>query len=493
MYKLLFSLFFILIINSSFSQTYNKEAISKVKKAITQLNSDPYLNHALLGFCVMDVKNNKVLVELNSEKSITPASSLKIVTTSSALMMLGKDYRFKTYLEYDGDISSNGTLNGNIYIRGGGDPTLGIDRRKGIATYNRVFSEFAEIIIQKGIKKINGQIIADAEIFNDSYVPNAWTWEDMGNYYGAYPTGLCINENSYRINFKSGKENGPTEILRITPEIPNVTVCNYVKSGNMLIGDEAVIFSPPYNNIIEIRGAIPPNRNGYELKGSIPDPPYFCAYYLTNALKSKGVSISEIPTTFRVYKSKNHEIKERKLLKVLYSESLQNIVFWTHLKSINLYAENILKIISYEKKGYGNTATGCELLKNFWRSKGVNVFGVNIEDGSGLSRKTTITTKFHCDLLREVAKDPIAYDAFNKTLPVAGKSYGLQGMCKGTRAEGNMRCKSGYMTRIRSYAGYINAKDGSLLAFSIIVNNYNCSAPEMRRKMSYVLALLGEI
>ena len=474
------SLFLAVISNA---QSLNKE--------IESLKKDEALKHATWSIYVVNSKTDSVLADYNGNVSLIPASTLKIVTTSAALGMLGSDYVFKTQLQYDGILDTvSGVLKGNIYIVGGGDPTLESAYFKEKKDTLSTIEKWALILKGKGIKKITGSIIGDADIFEDNTLPSQWIWGDIGNYFGAGASGLSYHDNKYFVNFKSGSVGTKTTINSIKPDVKDLQFVNDVAAGGN--DDSAFIYGAPYSFYRKAEGTIPPNKKNYEVEGSLPDPALACAQALEDALKKTGVSISEKSTTTKKLKEAgNYKITAKKNLYVHYSPTLDKIVYWTNLKSINLYAEHLLKFMSYKKTGFGTEAKGIELVLAYWKDRGVDVGGFTMTDGCGLSRANVITTKTETQILLKMTKDK-NFDAFYKSFPIAGKSGSLGGLCDGTFAENNLRAKSGYINMARGYTGYVKNRKGDLLCFSVIANNYECSATEMKRKLERLLIAIAE-
>lgn len=478
-------LFFIFVSLFSYSQN------SKLNLEIEKLKKDPDLKHAVWSVCVMNVKKDSVIAGYNYEMSVIPASTLKIVTTGAALSILGSDFMFETKIQYDGILDTvTGILRGNLYILGGGDPTLESEYFKDKKDTLTIIERWALILKGKGIKKIEGAIIGDASIFEDNMTPSQWIWGDMGNYFGAGACGLTYHDNKYKLFLKSGEKGTLTKINKFEPIIEGLQIINNVKSGGS--DDNAFIYGSSYSNYRIAQGTIPANKNAYEVEGSIPDPALFCAQELKNALEKIGLHVTENSTTIRALKEASKDLEaNRKTIHTQYSSTLSKIVYWTNLKSLNLYAEHLLKYICYKKTGIGEENQGTEIITQFWKNKGVDVNGFFMNDGCGLARANVVTTKTETQILRLMTKDK-NYTAFYNSFAVAGKSGSLSGLCDGTFAENNLRAKSGYINRVRGYAGYVKNKKGELLCFSVLANNYDCSANEMKMKLERILVAISE-
>ncbi len=487
-------LLFVIFINNAFSQNQIKDSsLINLKKEIDYLKKDKSLKHASWSICVMSKKTGKVVIEYNSEMLLTPASTMKIFTTAAALSLLGKDFKFETDLEYSGKIDSSGTLHGKIYVKGGGDPTFGSDRFSN-TNADLILNSWVEKIKSKGIKKIDGRVIGDADIFDNELVSPEWSWEDIGNYYGCGACGLSIYEDQYHIYFNAGKKIGDSaKIQSVFPDIPYMELINNVKTGKANSGDNVIIYGSPFSNIRILEGTVPLGKSNYSVEGSIPDPAYFFAYYFNKKLLENGIEIAQLPTTTRFMRIKREPIDSMRVLILKnYSPDLESIVYQTNLKSVNTFAEHFLKILGAKKSSEGSIDAGAEIIENFLSAKKIDIAGFDMNDGSGLSPIDRVTTRQIAEFLLRFINDP-TYDAFYNSLPIAGKNGSISSLFKGTVAENNLRAKSGFLSWTRAYAGYVTSGSNDVLSFSIIVNNYDCKPLEMKNKLEKLMILIAEL
>jgi len=468
------------------------QAPSQLTTEIEKLKSDKALQHATWSVCVMSVNKDVILAEYNSQTSLVPASTLKLMTTGAALSMLGSDFTFKTKIQYDGTFDSvSGVLRGNLYITGGGDPTIDSKYFKDKNDTTSATDKWALLLKKKGLKIVEGAVIADATIFEDNIIPPQWIWADMGNYFGAGACGLSYHDNSYSVFFNSGNAGSNTTIGKTEPVIEGLQLINKVTAAGKI--DSAFIYGSLYTYYRTIEGTIPANKTNYIVEGSIPDPALFCAQAFEKSLKGIGVKIQQKATTVRCLKEEGkYVLLAKDTLHTHYSPTLEKIVYWTNTKSINLYAEHLLKYIAYAKTGYGKEEKGIEAVVEFWKDRGVDVGGLIMNDGCGLSRANVITTKTQVQALRKMYLDKNSKAFFN-SLPVAGKGGSLGNLCEGTIAENNLCAKSGYITGARGYAGYVKNKKGEMLCFSVLANNYECTPTEMKKKLEKILVAIAEL
>jgi len=475
----LFLLTLFLVLNSVFAQ-------NGIQVAIENLTKDPELSHASISFKVIDLTTNKTVASIDPSLTLPTASTAKLFSTATALDILGIDYRAKTNLYYDGDIDSNGVLHGNIWVRGGGDPSFGSKYFSELDNRDFDLKNWVKHLSQLGIKKIEGAVIADASEFGYQGVPDGWNWVDLGNYYGAGPSGLTIYDNLLAVDFKTPSTIGnPATINSMSPEVPDLEFYNYVVSSRKS-GDNVYIYGAPYSLDRFATGTLPANRTSYIVKGSIPDPEHQFAYEFSKKMKENGIELLGGIKTARQMEisSTSSEYDNRTLVLSHEGARLIDIINTTNHRSINLFAEHMINLVGYEQTGDGSTSSGLKVLEEYWKTR-FSMDGAHINDGSGLSRMNAISASHFVDLLKYMSTSQNA-DEFINSLPVAGESGTLRNVCKNQSAHGKMMAKSGTMTRIKSYAGYIKSVNGGHYAFALIVNNYSCSSSAMRKKMEVV-------
>ena len=188
----------------------------------------PYMRGASFSLVVKDVQEGRTVYSYDTDRLQSPASVLKTVATATALEILGEDYRYPTTLEYDG-ILENGTLEGNLYIKGSGDPSLGSSHFA--PGQNKFLSTWIAALQKAGIKHITGSVISDESIFDTEGVSIKWLREDMGNYYAPGSYGISIFDNMYKLSLQTGAA-GTRPVLKGTePDIPFIRFKNYLKAA----------------------------------------------------------------------------------------------------------------------------------------------------------------------------------------------------------------------------------------------------------------------
>jgi D-alanyl-D-alanine carboxypeptidase/D-alanyl-D-alanine-endopeptidase (penicillin-binding protein 4) len=456
MYEAMKKLFFILACvtaTSSFGQTISK----RLQDAFQKFENDSQLSNALSSLYVINAKSGEVVFDKNSTAGLATASTLKVVTAATAYELLGKDFRYETKFGYVGTIK-NKSLLGDFYLKSAGDPTLGSWRWK--------MTSDTEVMtgIISAIKKLNIAGFNDVTIDNKGWdseaIPDGWIWQDIGNYYGAGASGFNWRENQFDVVMRSGKNIGdPVTIVKTVPQSP-VPLVSMVRSAAKGTGDNSYVYYPLTDVTGIVRGTIPVNETSFTISASNPVPDNtFTSLFIQNLSKSGMKQIhyeNRSPDTTIVF---TH-----------YSPPLDSIVYWFLKKSINLYGEALAKTFAYQKNGFGETDKGVQLVKNFWKEKGIAPTELNIVDGSGLSPLNRVTTHAQVMILKYAKSQPW-FDGYYYAFP----EYN------------GMTMKSGTINGVKGFCGYQKSRDGNEYIFSFLVNNYNGSASAVVQKMYKVL------
>ena len=472
---------FCLFISLGFSQ-------SPLDKVIEDWKNDADLKSSTYSFCVLEASTGKVLNEYNSHIFVIPASTLKVVTTTAALGILGKNFRYDTKIYFSGNFDkATGVLTGNIIIKGGGDPTLNSELFKNKKDSTQVTDKWAEILKQKGLKELKGNIIADGSCY-EQHIPANWIWGDISNYFGVAPCGLSFNDNLYSIIFSSGETGSQAKLIDIKPNYTSITLEHNVDVKAAGKEDDAYVTGDPFGTKKNVKGTIPPNKSSLEVRAALPDPALLCAEFLETSLKKIGI-ICQDKCAKSNYNDENEELKITKtIMYTNLSPTLEKIIYYTNLTSNNLFCETLLKTI-----GKGSNYLGIDRVKTYWKEHGLDVSELYMVDGNGLSRANTVTTFFEASLLQKMFVDSLHYKIFNNSLPVAGFSGSMGNIGKGTFIEKNMRAKTGYISRARGYCGYVKTKAGKDLCFSVLFNNYSCNPKEMKTKIEQLLLVIPDL
>jgi len=430
---------------------------------IKKLASAPGVANASWGLSVKDLSGRKV-AQRNPALNLTPASIIKVLVTAAALDKFGPEKTFVTGLYHDGSVS-NGFLNGNLYIRGGGDPSLGSQLIKDAPPLEEVYKGWAAALKAAGIKVINGAVAGDESAF-ESLQPGSWAWEDIGNYYAARPSALTVNDGLYKLYFKPAEKAGEeAAVLRTEPYVEGLKFESYMRTGPKGSGDNGYIYAFPGQASAVLRGTIPQGQPEFAIKGALPDPALFAAQSFGAYLARAGVNANKKP-----FKGAPPAGAALTPVAETVSRPLKDAVRVTNKRSFNLYAELLLRHL-----GAGSPAAGANAVRDFLAASGADVSELRMADACGLSWRNMTKAETFTDMLRYVhgrSYFPEFYESL--VFPGDPEATGhVRGLGKGTPLEANLRLKSGSLNGVRSYTGYLKTKKGKTLVFTSILNNYS--------------------
>ena len=461
--KCLFSL--LLIYGQATAQSLDQ----KLQSAFGRLQADSQCKYASLSLTVLDAKTGEKVFIANPNIGLATASTLKTITTITAFNLLGKDFQYQTQFGYSGSIAADGVLNGDIIIKGSGDPTLGSWRYENTHE-NHILSLMVDALRQANIKKINGRIIGDDSVFGSQSIPEGWIWMDVGNYYGAGTSGLCWRENQFDIKFHTGRVDSPISITHEVPAMPYLSFKSELLNAPAGTGDNAYAYLPVGGKTMYLRGTYAQDKDKKSISAALPDPAYDAAFRLADTLRRLGIAVSNEPESTGTLTAKGLTTPGITTnLTTISSPKLSQLVYWLNHKSINLYAEQLLKTIAWKAGKKPSTNNGVEVEQEFWKARGIDPNSLNIVDGSGLSPGDRVTTLTLATILQSAKKEAWFSD-FYDSLPIYN----------------DMHMKSGSILNVLTYAGY-HTYHGRELCFSIMVNNFSGSSKTIKEKIFRVL------
>ncbi|MDU1911818.1 D-alanyl-D-alanine carboxypeptidase/D-alanyl-D-alanine-endopeptidase [Fusobacterium sp.] len=443
--------------------------LSSQPKIVKEFVEAEIIEHGDLSFHVVDLKTGEVIADHRGKNALVPASVMKIVTSGAALEVMGGNKTLETKLMFEGKIDKNGILKGDLYIQGGGDPTLGSD---GIAAAPEAFlADWVKEMKKAGINSVNGDIIVLDDLFGHEGIPGKWLWEDMGTDYAPGTYGISIFDNLYTLYLSSGAPGTTPKITGTKPQMKKLIFDNHaVVSPN---GKRDIyVRGVPFENKRGFYGVVPANRAEIIIKSDIPDPGLFLGQYFSDYMKKNGIKFNGKVTTARLTAKRP---KNAVVLAVTESVSISEIIRVLLTRSDNHYAEHLFQLL--EKVERVNVV-------EFWKEKGLDVDSLTMKDGSGLSRGDTLSAKLLTDIL--VYMNGKREFKFEELFPIAGQDGTVAKFLKETPLSGNARIKSGSMSGVQSYAGYLK-KDGKKYAFAIIVNHWNGDRTDLRNEMEKLL------
>jgi len=438
--------------------------------ALEKFLQNKELTHASVSFKAVDLNDGKTIASFNEKMALIPASNLKIVTTATALDTLGDNFCFQTALTYGGTIKDS-VLEGNLYLKGSGDPTLGSEFMTGD---KEDFLKYCLTALRKvGIKSIDGDIIILDQLFGYEGVSPTWLEEDLNSYYASGVFGISIFDNTYRIYLQSYKPGTQVKILSVSPEIPGLQLTNDLKASKRK-DDGSRIGGLPSSYEKRLYGTIPARQTIYVIKGAIPDPGMFLANYLHNFLGNNGITIKGKATTFRLA----HKLPENdRVIAIIQSPPLSAIVRETNKESNNHYAEHLYRtLLMLDSLNFSN----------YWERRGLDGSSLFMADGSGLSPADAVSTDFLTGVLIYMYNKTGTMGSFYQSLPIAGVEGTVASFLKETPLAGKARLKSGSISHVQTYSGYVEDGDNHYV-FSLIVNNFSGTRHALKKAIEELL------
>ena len=411
------------------------------------------------------------LFSLQDSTRLTPASTLKLLTTAAALETLGPHYRFETNLYMEGMPDENGTLSGSLYLQGGGDMTLGSTRVVGGETWQTVANRWANAVKKTGVRQINGDLIADVSLFEGPSVAPKVNWENMGNYFAAPADPLCFNDNLFDIYFKpETRANQLVEVDHTTPHLPNVHLQSFVTTDGKSKKDNAYVYGAPGQYDLKIFGTVPTTAKGFHIKAALPNPALFALQAFKQALEEQGISVTgQLKTS-----SQPTDYTPMQRLDKYLSPELKDIIFIVNKRSFNLYADMLLRQLAVHAGQKGSIENGLSQLKQFLLTR--RIAGLNdtvLYDGSGLSRDNLLMPRVLVAVLNYMTKSPYFEYYYNSlaTPNDRGDLLILRKYLKSKKKIDDVRVKGGTIDNVKAAAGYVRAENGQLISFVLIANN----------------------
>lgn len=448
----------------------------------------------LLGVTVRSA-DGKTLASCNQDLRLTPASNLKLVTTGCALYQFGASYRFETRLGYTGRIDKDGTLHGDLYIIGGGDPTTGSGDLISTPPED-LFGKWKTLLQQAGIKRIEGRIIGDGRAYEGHLEHASWSYDDLGTYYGAGMNALCFYENAIDFDVAATAEGEPVSFVQTYPETPWIHTENYSFTGPAGSGNSLFLFTTDLAPYAELRGTFASDRAAKIEHFANKFGDLSCAFEFFKSLQADSLAVTggyarvnrsgriEGPDFIPLEKAGTPEV----IIGKSRSPKLEDIIRETNWRSDNFYAEALLRAMGESASGYAVYDSCAVALNGVLGKMKLRTDNIQLADGSGLSRNTYVSSRWLADFL-DYMKNSSVFPAFLKSLPAPGQGT-LKTIRMGEGAD-RVRMKSGSMNGVLCYSGYILDEEGNpSYTFSILTNNATAPFRDVRNALTGFLDFL---
>lgn len=432
-----------------------------LRHAVDSMLAAPEVRSARWGVLIVDPERGDTLYSRDAGKLLIPASNMKIITSAVALDALGPEFRFATRVLAGGDIR-DGVLAGDLFLEGRGDPSVS-DRMAGDAMLP--LRAMADSLIAHGVRRVRGRLLASGNAFPDANAGFQWGWEDLETSSGALIDELLFNEGIAEIHIRGGARPGDTLTWHTTPartfppvRIEAVTIARGV--GRDSVAQTDALKDTTRGDFV-VTGTIPAG-DSTTLDVTFRDPSHAYLSALREALLARGVVVESaiLPLAARL----------DPLFSVV-SAPLSEILAAFMKPSQNQLGEILFKTVALQATDTGTARIARRITGDRLRGWGAAFDGFLVWDGSGLSRRDLISPETIVKVLDAMRRGP-HFQVYFDAMPVAGVDGTLRGRMRGTRAEANVRGKTGTLGNVRSLSGFVTTASGRQLIFSVLCNNY---------------------
>jgi serine-type D-Ala-D-Ala carboxypeptidase/endopeptidase (penicillin-binding protein 4) len=466
---------------------------------INAILAEPGIARGFWGIQVVSLTTGETLYSLNADKLFIPASNTKLFTTAAALALIGPGYKFHTTVETTGTLDQHGRLSGNLLLVGRGDPNLS----GRVLPYNlhtersdlpvKVLEDLADDVVKKGIKYIDGDVIADDSFFAFERYGEGWTQDDLVWADGAPVSALTINDNVLFVNIQPADRAGERAFVNITPFADYYQIDNRIITTPAGTGRKIFINREPGSMVLTLWGNMPVGDAGANEALAVEDPAGFAAELFRSMLEKRGIavyghtgthhtelaSLSTLSVTALASahgggdtQQQPRAPKQPGVLAIHESRPLSEDIRVINKVSQNLHAEILLRLLGREKGNAGTIEGGLEVLRGFLIAAGISSEEYVFYDGSGLSRQNLVTPHAVATLLQYAARQPWG-QVYMDTLPVAGLDGSLADRFHETPAQGVVMAKTGSLDHVKTLSGYATTTSGDRVAFAIFANNFD--------------------
>lgn len=463
------------------------QSITQFGAQVSSALADAHAQKASWGILVIDQDSGETLYALNADRYFAPASNAKIFATSLALATLGRDYRYRTTLESKAPLSTDGTLPGDLIFVGRGDPDLSnrkfpFERKaERDGTPDKILAELADQAVAKGLKTINGDIVADDTYYPFDPYPAGWTSGDLFFSFGAPVDAIDFNDNIVGVDIVPGVHAGDAASIAVQPEAAREDFSAQFTTSAAGTKPDLAVVRQPGPNFILMRGTVPAGGPASHLEIAMTQPAETAGRTLKQLLEARGVTVrgtvrplhSPAPLVNAAGEPGAPEPPahdDNVVLAEHLSQPLVESLRLTNKISQNLHAEMFLREVGLKKFGTGSTAAGLYVERDFLRTAGVADGDVVLTDASGLSPQDLVTPRAVIALLKYAQPQPWGAD-FISTLPVSGVDGTLENRLGSTTANGMIHAKTGSIDNVRAISGYATTRQGASVIFCIFANN----------------------
>ncbi len=447
---------------------------------------------AFWGILVVNLANGSVVYSKNADHFFVPASNTKLFSTALALTRLGPDYRFHTTVVADSAPDAEGVIHGNVRLIGGGDPNLSarvLPYKQDEFSGNplQAIEDLAARMVARGVRRVDGDVVGDDTRYVWEPYPDGWSADDAVWEYGAAVSALTLNDNAFALHVRPGARAGDPAVLTLSPGVEELTIHNRTRTTEG--GGKKLTYTRiPGSKELVVGGVIPLHSPAEKTLLAVDDPALFAANALVDALARLGVAVSG--RAMARHRSVEDVSIQGEGIELARHDSLPLVEALRVIdkESQNLHAEMMLREVARNAGAIGSRASGLEELKLFLAEAGVGSKQFHFEDGSGLSRLNLVTPSTVSKLLAYMFESK-QREAWVSLLPVAGEDGSLKKRFRES-GHGAIHAKTGSLSHVTALSGYMLPGAGKAFAFSILVNNFNGPASEVRAVLDKIAVLV---
>jgi serine-type D-Ala-D-Ala carboxypeptidase/endopeptidase (penicillin-binding protein 4) len=468
------------------------------------LDATPTARTAFWGIQIVDLASGQTLFEQNPDRFFVPASNTKLFTTALVLSRLGPDARFQTRVLAETAPDSEGRVHGPLVLAGGGDPNLSgrtLPYRMGAPPGDRLaaIAELADQVAARGIHRVEGGVIGDDTHYVWQPYAEGWAVDDPLYDFGAPVSALSVADNTLAIEVSPGPRAGSPAAVAVDPALEYYSVDNRVRTAPRGAERKVEYARDPGRMEIRLWGSIPLRDRPETLLLGIEDPALYAALAFKRALEERGITVEGEVSARHLYPNEAPDLKSSSApsravgveLARRASAPLLEDLRVTNKTSQNLHAELALRAVGRARRGVGSREAGLEEMQTFLSEAAIDPAAYSLGDGSGLTRLNLVTPAAVVKLLRFMYASPLR-EAWLSTLPIGAQDGSLASRFVDGPAAGRIYAKTGAMTHVNALSGYARRPDGTWVAFSILVNNSNAPAADVRGIMDRICTLIVE-
>jgi len=456
---------------------YSFDGSSKLSGQIESAIESEKILDGDIGVKLVCLPEGNTLYQKNADSLFVAASNNKLITTAAALHFLGPEYKFRTTLYATGTRHKNGLLDGDILLRGGGDPNISGRFYNGDTT--AVFRRMIKELKKLGIKRVRGSVIGDDTFFDRQYVHPDWKNERLDRWYAAPSSALALNDNCINFVVSPGPKAGSAAKIRIAPLTRYVKIYNKCITTNSRKRHLINVSRQKGSNVITITGRFYIKAGPYKNYVAVHQPSLYAVTVFKEEMVRQGIKVDG---GVRLVKDAAEFRKVKKKKVCVYESSLLDAIKIANKRSQNFYAEQILKTLGAEMKGSGSFDGGRRAVQDFLSEVGIDRRDYSFRDGSGLSNKNAFSPDHLARVLEYMYRHKFSAQYLD-SLAVAGTDGSLRKRMGYAPLKGNVFAKTGSLPSngVHALSGYVRCKGGKMVAFSILFNKSRRKKVDIRR------------